>query len=206
MQNRQLTTGQGKTGWKDRRVQASAGHTGPRPADGDLLDRFSLGDLTAFDELVERYHLPVYQFAYRLTQDRADAEDLSQEVFLRAYRSLSGFHRASSLKTWLFQIALNLWRDGRRKPRESVEMPPSSVQDQGPLACLERLELQRRLRRAIATLPPKQRAACILRLCQDLPFKEIGEVMGSPVPTVKANFRLALLGLRRLLQDPSLDS
>jgi RNA polymerase sigma-70 factor (ECF subfamily) len=180
------------------------------PAEGALLDRLRRGDATAFAELVERYHLPLYRLAYRLAQERAAAEDLTQEVFLRAYRALGGFRRASSLKTWLFQIALNCWRDGRRKappppaPLEEGRAPTGLASpDRDALAYLERRELQGQLQAALAQLPPKQRAACILRLLHDLPFREIGEIVGSPVATVKANYRLALLGLRRRLHDSS---
>jgi len=171
--------------------------------DGDLLDRFHLGDETAFEELVERYHLPVYHLVYRLTHQRGDAEDLAQEVFLRAYRSLRSFRRASSLKTWLFQIAINLWRDHRRKARPPLELPLPSAQDPGALARLERQELHVQLQGAIAKLPEKQRATCVLRIFHDLSFKEIGELVGSPIATVKANYRHAVMRLRQLLPDLS---
>lgn len=176
--------------------------------EGDLLDRFYLGDPSAFDELVERYHLPVYHLAYRMTQNRADAEDLAQEVFVRAYRSLKGFRRASSLKTWLFQITINLSIDHQRRggldalpKRAGMNPAPASAQEPEALAFLERKEREIALQEAIAKLPEKQRATLILRIFHDLPFKKIAEVVGSPLGTVKANYHHAVIGLRRLLQD-----
>lgn len=71
---------------------------------------------------MERYQLPVYALAYRTTQNRADAEDIAQEVFVRVYRSLKTFRRASSLKTWLFQITTNLLIDQLRKAQPPVEL------------------------------------------------------------------------------------
>jgi len=173
----------------------------PAGEDENLLDRLCLGEERAFDELVERYHLPVYHLAYRLTQNQADAEDLTQEVFLRAYRGLVGFRRASAVKTWLFQIAINTWRDAQRRFHPLPESFPASVQDKDALAWLERKELQTQIQGAIARLPEKQRAACILRLLHELSFKEIGEVLGSPIATVKTNYRLAVMRLRGLLRD-----
>ena len=174
--------------------------------DGDLLDRFHLGDPSAFDELVERYHLPVYHLAYRMTQNRADAEDIAQEVFVRAYRSLKGFRRASSLKTWLFKIVINLSIDHQRRggldalpKRAGMDPTPPSAQDHEALAFLEQKEREVELQEAIAKLPEKQRAALILRIFHDLPFKKIAEVMESPLGTVKANYHHAVMRLRSLL-------
>lgn len=182
----------------------------PLQEDGDLLDRFHLGDPSAFDELVERYHLPVYHLAYRMTQNRADAEDIAQEVFVRAYRSLKTFRRASSLKTWLFQIAINLSIDHQRRgglealpKRAGMNPAPPSAQDPEALALLEQKEREMELQEAVAKLPEKQRAALILRIFHDLSFKEIAEVVGSPLGTVKANYHHAVMRLRCLLQDRS---
>ncbi len=169
----------------------------PVQEDYALLDRFYLGDATAFEELVERYHLPVFHLAYRMIQDRDDAEDLTQEVFVKAYRSLSQFRRASSLKTWLFRITMNLAIDQHRKVKPPAALPPSSSRESNTLDLLERKELQA----AITSLSAKQRAVLVLRIFHDLSFKEIGETMGSPIGTVKAHYHHAVMRLRRLLQE-----
>ncbi len=168
-----------------------------RPAQEDhaLLDRFHTGDASAFEELVEHYQRPVYDLAYRMTQNRADAEDLTQEVFVKAYRSLHHFHRASSLKTWLFRIAMNLAIDQRRKAQPPLFLFPPSTPGDTPWALLERGVLCE----AIARLTAKQRAVLVLRIFHELSFKEIGETMGSPLGTVKAHYHAAVMRLRGLL-------
>jgi RNA polymerase sigma-70 factor, ECF subfamily len=170
--------------------------------DSDLLDRYHLGDVSAFDELVARYHRPVYDLAYRLTQDRATAEDVAQEVFVRAYRGLGGFRRASSLKTWLFRIAIRVASDQRQDGRlPSVDAMPAAAEPDA-LASLERSELQAELAKAVARLSPRQRTALVLRVSHDLPFREIAEIMGSPLGTVKATYHQAVIRLRELVGNP----
>ncbi len=134
----------------------------PAQENGDLLDRFHLGDPSASSELVERYHRPVFHMAYRVTQNRADAEDITQEVFVRALHSLHSLNKSSSLKTWLFKIAINLSIDHRRKLYPPVMPPPTSAEDHGPLALLERKEVQAHLQEAFARLPDSQRATLVL--------------------------------------------
>ena len=177
---------------------------GPEREDGDLLDRFLLGDLTAMDDLVERYQLPVYRLAYRMTRNRADAEDITQEVFVRAYRALASFRRASSLKTWLFRVAINCALTHQRGTPGPPEPAPHDAVPPEACALLEQRELHARLAQGIAQLPPVQRATVILRVVEGLSLKEIGEVVGSPIGTVKANYHHAVMRLRRLLREPSL--
>ncbi len=175
----------------------------PAQENGDLLDRFHLGDSSASSELVERYHRPVYHVAYRMTQNRADAEDITQEVFVRALHSLHSLNKSSSLKTWLFKIAINLSIDHRRRLHPPVMLPPTSAEDPGPLALLERKEVQAHLQGAIARLPDTQRATLVLRIFHQLSFLEIADVVESPIGTVKANYHHAVVQLRRLLQARS---
>lgn len=171
--------------------------------DSDLLDRFHLGDASAFDELVERYQAAVYRFAFRMTQDRAAAEDVTQEVFVSAYRALGTFRRASSLKTWLFRITIRVACEERRRGRAPGGAAASTASVAADAsASLERRELEAELARAIAALPARQRATLLLRVSQELPFKEIAEVMGSSLGTVKATYHQAVARLRTLLARP----
>jgi RNA polymerase sigma-70 factor (ECF subfamily) len=174
---------------------------GPEAGDGDLLDRFHLGDATAFEELVERHQRPVYSLIYRMTRNTADAEELAQEVFVRAYRSLRDFRRASGLKTWLFRIAINLSIDHLRRARRAPEFLPPPEADEG-MGSLERTGLQVRLDAIIGRLPEKQRATLVLRIFHDLSFREIAEVLGSPIGTVKANYHHAVTQLREFVREP----
>src|SRR5436190_17999197 len=75
--------------------------------DADLVDRYLAGDMTAFDELMIRYERQIYRVCYRFVENRDDAMDLAQEVFIKAFEHLSTFRRESSLKTWLYRIAMN---------------------------------------------------------------------------------------------------
>jgi len=159
----------------------------------------------AFDLIVERHRRPVYQLCYRFVGNHEDASDLSQDVFLRAYRGLKNFRGQSSLATWLYRIGVNvcLNRVSARTPaveaidaREFVDASAESPSDR-----LLRAERGARVRAAIAQLPPKQRAALVLRTYHELSHQEIADVLGSSVGAVKANFFHALGSLKRLLDD-----
>jgi len=169
------------------------------PQGGDLLAWLRENDSSARAELVEQYHRSVFHMAYRLTRNRADAEDITQEVFLKALRSLSSLRQATSVKTWLFKIAVNLSIDRWRSVKAAPELPAASVESHGPAACLEQKERQERLQQAILELHDKQRATLVLRIFHQLSFREIAEVMGSPIGTVKANYHHAIVRLRSLL-------
>jgi RNA polymerase sigma-70 factor (ECF subfamily) len=132
-----------------------------------------------------------------------DASDLSQEVFLRAYRGLHRFRGASSLRTWLYRIGVNvcLNHTGLRRPPtepiDSAQHPDPQTVD--PAARLIRAEEGSLVRAALARLPRKQRAALILRVYHDLSHQEIAGVLGSSEGAVKANVFHALRNLKKLL-------
>jgi RNA polymerase sigma-70 factor (ECF subfamily) len=158
----------------------------------------------AFDLLVERHRRAVYQVCYRFVGNHEDASDLSQDVFLRAYRALSRFQRQSTLATWLYRIAVNVSLNHvalKRLRTEPVE-PDRHVDEHrsSPSDDVLRGERAVRVRSAIARLPPKQRATLILRVYRDLSHEEISAILGSSVGAVKANFFHALANLRKLLE------
>ena len=170
--------------------------------DQALVEACLAGHRDAFAPIVQRYQRQVYHVCYRFTGNHADAADLAQDVFVRAYRGLRGFKGASSIHTWLYRIAVNvcLNRVSVKTPRSTplggrdvdagIEMPDSA---------LERGERAARVRAAILRLPPKQRATLILRVYHDLTHQEIAGILGSSVGAVKANFFHALANLRKLL-------
>lgn len=166
---------------------------------GDFLERLHENDSSAREELVEQYHRSVFHMAYRLTRNRADAEDITQEVFLKALCSIRSVRQASSVKTWLFKIAVNLSIDRWRKVQMPRDLPNAFIEAHGPAACLEQKELHQRLQEAILELHDKQRTTLVLRIFHQLSFQEIAEVMGSPLGTVKANYHHALVRLRSIL-------
>jgi RNA polymerase sigma-70 factor (ECF subfamily) len=165
-----------------------------------LVRRFQAGDERAFDLLVEEYRREVYRLAYRLVGNHADADDLAQEAFLRCYRSLGRFRGESTFRTYLTRIVLNLSADRRRamfmrRQVPMAEVPEGELPRAVPPAGAE-VVLEATLHRAIRQLPPRQRETLILRIFQEMKFREIAAVMGCTVGTAKANFFHALRGLK----------
>jgi RNA polymerase sigma-70 factor (ECF subfamily) len=162
----------------------------------------------AFDLIVERHRRHVYQLCYRFVSNHEDASDLSQDVFIRAYRGLKKFRGHSSLGTWLYRIGVNvcLNRLNARSPRtEPIE--EQQYLDSGTESATERMlrvERAGRVRDAIAQLPRKQRTTLILRMYHELSHQEIADTLGSSVGAVKANFFHALANLKKLLGDQDL--
>lgn len=169
-----------------------------------LVDASLSGRPGAFDLIVERHRRPVYQLCYRFVGNHEDASDLSQDVFLRAYRGLAKFRGGSSLATWLYRISVNvcLNRVGRRtSPTEAIDdQQHVDTQSESPSERMLREERGVQVRRAIAALPPKQRATLVLRMYHELSHEEIATVLGSSVGAVKANFFHALGNLKKQLR------
>jgi RNA polymerase sigma-70 factor (ECF subfamily) len=170
-----------------------------------LVEACIAGQPGAFDVIVERHRRSIYQLCYRFVGNHEDASDLSQDVFLRAYRGLGKFRGGSALSTWLYRIGVNLCLNRVSRKASTVE----SIDDQQHVdtrseSASERLLREERgvqVRRAIATLPPKQRATLILRMYHELSHEEIAGVLGSSVGAVKANFFHALGNLRKQLGE-----
>jgi len=161
------------------------------------------GRTGAFDLIVERHRRPVYQLCYRFVRNREDASDLSQDVFLRAFRGLRNFRGQSSLATWLYRIGVNvcLNRMSAKTPasesiddRQHIDVRSESASDR-----VLRTERGARVRAAIAMLPRKQRATLVLRMYHEMSHQEIADVLGSSVGAVKANFFHALGNLKKRL-------
>jgi RNA polymerase sigma-70 factor, ECF subfamily len=162
----------------------------------------------AFDLIVERHRRSVYQLCYRFVGNHEDASDLSQDVFLRAFRGLRSFRGQSSLATWLYRIGVNvcLNRVSAKRPlSESIrERQFVDERAESPSERVLKAERSARVRAAIARLPPKQRATLILRTYHEMSHQEIADVLGSSVGSVKANFFHALGSLKKLLGDENM--
>jgi RNA polymerase sigma-70 factor (ECF subfamily) len=175
--------------------------------DRELARRAAAGRREAFDALVERHQRTVYHLCYRFVGNHDDAADLAQEAFLRAYRGVRGFKGEASLSTWLYRIAVNvcLNRVTAKAPAfESLDAHHDlGAHGPDPSNLLLQRERAARVRAAIARLPPRQRAALVLRVYQELPHAEIARIVGGTVGAVKANFFHALHNLKRILAtDP----
>src|SRR5499426_2805134 len=171
-----------------------------------LVEACLRGQSAAFDVIVERHRRSVYLLCYRFVSNHEDASDLSQDVFLRAYRGLRSFRGQSSLATWLYRIGVNLCLNrvsAKRPLSESIE--ERQFVDETAESAPDRLlkdERGARVRAAIAQLPRKQRATLVLRMYHEMSHQEIADVLGSSVGAVKANFFHALVNLKKLLGEP----
>lgn len=170
-----------------------------------LVAAFLAGSHDAFNVIVARHQRQVYQICFRFVRNHEDASDLAQDVFVRAFKGLKNFKGDSALSTWLYRVGVNccLNRVAAKRPvTEPIE--ESRHVDQradDPLRAVVRGEKAAQVRRAIAKLPPKQRATLLLRVYQELSHEEIAGILGSSVGAVKANFFHALGNLKRLLQS-----
>ena len=185
-------------------------------SDEDLAVACRGGDGSAFDELVRRYKDRVYNVVYRFVGRHEDALDVSQEVFVRAYRGIEGFRGEASVSTWLYGIAVNLarnhLRDRGRKGRNkgvSLEALAASAPDVAqaasavldtPRDIAQRREFDALLQRCLDELPDHYRTAFVLRTMDDLSYDAIAEVMACPPGTVKSRLNQARKLLRERLE------
>jgi RNA polymerase sigma-70 factor (ECF subfamily) len=175
--------------------------------DAALVQAFLSGSRDAFEVIVERHRRQVYQLCYRFLGNHEDASDLTQDVFVRAFKGLKNFKGDAQLGTWLYRVGVNtcLNRVALKRPQVETIEPDRHVDQRTPNAhdIVARDERAVVVRKAIAQLPPKQRATLVLRMYQEMSHEEIAGVLGSSVGAVKANFFHALGNLKRLLQQPS---
>jgi RNA polymerase sigma-70 factor (ECF subfamily) len=165
------------------------------------------GSESAFEQIVRRYQRPVISLIARLTGDRAQAEDLAQETFVKVYRSLAAFDTTRRLSSWLFRIAHNTAIDALRRSRtqpvlESADDFPRRLDAAGSTADsdpVERAALGQALQAAMARLKPDQRTAIILRYEEGLPFDEIGHVLGVAEATARSHVHRGRKELSRWL-------
>jgi RNA polymerase sigma-70 factor (ECF subfamily) len=190
------------------------GGRGYDESDEKLMLRVGKGEKGAFNEIVRRYSSRMVNLAYRITGDRELAEDIGQETFLRAYRSAARYREISKFSTWLHTIAINLCRNElrRRKFRmyslegmaerdEDSKIRIDIADEKGtPDREVERRELGRLIKEAVATLPEKFKTPLVLRDMQGLTYEEIGEILGLPEGTVKSRINRARLRVKQLLE------
>lgn len=169
-----------------------------RDPDADLMLRVRDGDGASFGVLLDKHRLPVVHFLYRMIQNHAVAEELAQEVFLRVYRSRATYEPSAKFTTWLFRIAthlaLNSLRDGKHERLEerldetSGDMPVRQVADTRPSveqSMVYRTRLDE-VRRAVAALPEKQRAAVLMHKYQEMEYTQIAKVLDCSESAVKS--------------------
>ena len=175
----------------------------PREAEREAIEACRRGEREAFDRLVLRYQRDVYRLCYRYVNNHEDANDLAQEVFLKAWRAISRFRGDSAFSTWLYRIAVNACLNFRAVRRPPIQELPEGLADPlpGAAARVESDDAARRVRAAVARLPEKQRATLILKVYHELTHEEVAGILGSTVGTVKANLFHALGNLRRQMAE-----
>jgi RNA polymerase sigma-70 factor (ECF subfamily) len=183
---------------------AFADVTEERAIDPDLalVERFRAGERRAFDELVRRHERSIWRVARRYVKNDADAADVAQQTFVRAFRALDGFRGAASLRSWLYRIAINLSinhvRDHRREQPTEISEAALTARPTGPQRIIDD-EDAARLRAAVAELPPKQRMVLELRVFDELSFREVAELADCTENAAKVNFHYAVKRLKELL-------
>ena len=179
-------------------------------SDEQLLSQFLTGDERAFETLVERYEAPLRRLAYGLVRDWGLAEDVAQDAFLRAYRKASTFRGGSSVKAWLYRIAINRAHDElrriRRKGEISLESAGAAVdRNDGRRPSAEDLaaarELERHVAVALSEMREEYRTALILREMEGMTYREMAELLEWPLGTVQIRVHRGRLELRSRLRE-----
>lgn len=190
------------------------------PSDSDLVERSQAGDMRSFDQLVTRYRGKVYAMIVNMIHNEADAWDLAQDAFVKAWKALPRFEARSNFYTWLYRIAHNVTYDWLRKRKvrgdgtefdDSIRM--DSIESAAPTAPkgiarpdenVENSELRFRIEAAISKLSPDHRAVILLKEVDGLKYQEIADTVGCSIGTVMSRLFYARKKLQILLKDAHL--
>ena len=179
-----------------------------RASDADLIHAAQAGRTEAFDELMKRYAASIYRVTYSFVRGHADADDLTQETFIRAYRAIGRFDERFHFYTWARKIAVNLClnhlkRRGRVRlqPLPMADGDTESVDIADPRPGVDDSGLRRDLEAALVRLPDDQRAVFVLRVNEELSYSEIAETLNIPVGTVMSRLNRAREKLKELLKE-----
>ncbi|MDD5772949.1 MAG: sigma-70 family RNA polymerase sigma factor [bacterium] len=178
----------------------------------DILKQASKGDIQAFEEIYKAFSGFVYSSAFRISGNSEDAQEITQDVFFTAYKSLKEFRAESKLSTWLYRIAVNKALNFQRKKKLNqwlsldflLENKPDEIPHSpayNPLKELEKSELERIVQKAINTLPDNQRVAIILSRYEALPYEEIAKIMKCSISSVESYLFRAKQNLSKKLID-----
>jgi RNA polymerase sigma-70 factor, ECF subfamily len=174
-----------------------------------IIERCLAGDQSAWEDIVRLHRRKVFNIAYKFVGKHDLAEDLTQDIFLKLYRSLDTFDRRANFQTWLISVSRNLCIDhyrSVRKERETInrDVDPSTLmpvsRDRSAYSQLELRDRVQLLRAAVDTLPPTLRTAVLLRDIQELTYQEIADRLGVPEGTVKSRINRGRTELARQIQ------
>jgi len=167
-----------------------------------LLRASLAGETDAWGEIVSRYKDAVFGLCLGFLHNRADAEDMTHDAFIRAYKNLRRFRLDKKFSTWIFTIAANLCRNHLRYRRNHpvVEQPLHLSGGTDPAVLVAREDRQKKVSRALARLPYSYRAPLVLRFYNDLAYREIGEILAMPEGTVKTRIHRGKAMLKELME------
>jgi len=183
-----------------------------------IIEGMARGDQRAFRELVERYKKKVYYLALDMAGNPVDAEDISQEVFLKVHRSFSTFRRGAKLGSWLYRVTYNAAIDHLRSKSAAPEPMADEVLESrsrdgnglpygggapDPAAAAEERELQARIAKALEKVSPQEKAVFLLRHNEDLMLKDIAGTLGLSIGSVKSYLFRAVRKLQKELREPA---
>ena len=172
-------------------------------SDAECVRKLQRGETDAFETLIRRHQKTIFNLVYRMLGDYDEAAEISQEVFLSAYRAIGNFRGDANFSTWLYRIALNHattrrkslnTRQQRSVPIENTE--PASDPHPGPAESMEKKEIRQRVQQALNRLDPDDAAVILLRDLQDVPYEEVARVLEIPIGTVKSRLHRARLALK----------
>ena len=184
--------------------------------DEELVALATAGDSDSFNQLIVRWERSIFALAFRVLGREEDARDVCQETFLRAFRGIKAFKGQSKFSSWLYRIALNLCRDWIRRERRSATLapldeetepapPPGAAVPETAEDRAVRRDLRRVINRAMSALSDDQRITIVLKEYHGLTFREIADLQGCPLSTVKTRLYQGLGVLRRRLQREGVD-
>jgi len=174
-----------------------------------LVERCLAGDQAAWDQIVRQHWRKVFNLAYKFVGRHDEAEDLTQDIFLKIFKALHTFDRRANFQTWLISISRNLCIDHYRSVRKERETMARDVdasqlapvsRERGPHSQLEQTDLKNLVKLALAELPPALRQAVVLRDLQEFSYQEIADQLGLPEGTVKSRINRGRLELARQLR------
>jgi RNA polymerase sigma-70 factor (ECF subfamily) len=170
--------------------------------DTALVRACQRGDIEAFEQIFRVYRNPVFRVAYRFTGNRDDAEDLTQEIFLKVFENIGSFRYESSFATWLYRIAVNTCMNFQRdkKPAESLGVTDDLGSSVSPEAICEWGELQRKIEAEIASLPSPLKIAFLLVVVEGMTYREASEILGLSVDALRMRVSRARQILREKLK------
>jgi RNA polymerase sigma-70 factor (ECF subfamily) len=196
----------------ERRLSGASGEGLKEARDAELVARSKAGDSEAFGELVRRYQKPVFRIVLRMVKSPDDADDLTQDTFVRAHRGLKTFKEEFDFHPWLYRIAVNQAINflNKRKRQAAVDLEDipegdvkSGPEPESPIQAASRNEMLKKLDAALERLPEEQRTVFLLRVQEGLSYEEIAETMETPKGTVMSRLARARMALRKYMGMPA---